>query len=782
MAQVWRRATSFLPRRRDRGEGRRRPGLRKIGAWILALAVVGLTVGGLLQLRIDTGIDSFVPSGDPQIQALDEKAQSFGGDPLVVLLEAQDPRQLLLDPTVFTKLLSLEGGISHLPGVASVYGPATAVNQVAISAQNLLSQISGHRDGVRSAAEAQARATGVDPTAAGNQAVAEFDARYAALLVRALPAGLPTTRNPQFLNSVVYDGQTGEPRPQWKAVVPTRNTVSILVRPKADLDQADTATLVDSVRRMVAQAGLPATRTDVSGVPAITAALSGRARSEFPMLGVVALGAVGVLYLLAPWTRRRWSRLRPLAVALGGTALVLAGFGWLGQPLSLGVVAFLPILLGIGSDFPLYLAQPAHRRRVLTGALAGAAGFASLALSPLPFVRELGIALALGIAVIVGVALLARRQLDVVEPSPSPRWDLFDRPEPRPWKIRGPVLAVAVIVAALGWVALPRLPIEAQPEQLARGLPALDETEHVEQVLGASGEVSIVLQGQDVLSPAALSWNRQAEDIIDRSFSDSVRPITTVSGLLAFLGPQPTPAEITAGAGLLPPYLASAVIRPDHHESLMVLGVQLQDLESQQVMLDRLRAALPPPPPGYTSNIVGLPVAASNSYQAISSGALEANLIAIALAGLVLLIGLRERADAGRALLSVALATGWVLAGAWLLSGSLSPLTVVVGSLTTATGCEFAVMLAEARRQRRPWLLRSVGLAAAAATAGYLVLALSGLAMLREFGLLLAGSVAMSFLAALTVIWVILPPRSSTHDPEPTIGTPEPDVTEDVRV
>ncbi|MGH8999303.1 MAG: MMPL family transporter, partial [Acidimicrobiia bacterium] len=79
---------------------------------------------------------------------------------------------------------------------------------------------------------------------------------------------------------------------------------------------------------------------------------------------------------------------------------------------------------------------------------------------------------------------------------------------------------------------------------------------------------------------------------------------------------------------------------------------------------------------------------------------------------------------------------------------SLSPLTVALGSLTAAVGAEFTVFARErvAAGADRPW----AGVVAAAATsvAGFGALAVSQLSVLREFGLVLAGTVLLSLLAA----------------------------------
>lgn len=102
-------------------------------------------------------------------------------------------------------------------------------------------------------------------------------------------------------------------------------------------------------------------------------------------------------------------RLVPLALGLGAAVVTLAGFGLVGAPLSLGTLAFLPVMLGVGTDLPIQAAHPASTRTVLVAALAGAAGFAALALSPLPFVRHLGLALAAGVLVSALLALPFRR-------------------------------------------------------------------------------------------------------------------------------------------------------------------------------------------------------------------------------------------------------------------------------------------------------------------------------------------------------------------------------------
>jgi hypothetical protein len=62
-----------------------------------------------------------------------------------------------------------------------------------------------------------------------------------------------------------------------------------------------------------------------------------------------------------------------------------------------------------------------------------------------------------------------------------------------------------------------------------------------------------------------------------------------------------------------------------------------------------------------------------------------------------------------------------------------------------------------------------VTVAALAAALGYLALSVSGLVVIREFGLLLAGSVGLSFVAAHAVVRLLPSP-----DPEPQAAEASP--------
>lgn len=749
-----------------------KPPLRFARANLVLTGVVALlaiiAAAGLSQAKVQTSLGSFLPEGDRSVATADDLARSFGGDPVVVLLESkQDGR--LLDEQHLMPLLKLEGQLSKVGDVAAVYGPGTILNQVAGRVQDFLAELTGRRDVMRAQAVAKAQEAGASATEAkqaGDRAIAEFDRRYGQMIVQGMPTGLPTLRNPGFVNSVIF-GKGGDVRPQWRFVVPSPNSVAVLVRPRQGLDQESTQRLVHTVQETVDKAGLTAGRVTVTGVPAIASALAAEVNREIPILGGLALGAVGLCFFLVPWTRRR-RRLLPLASTLLAIALTLGVLGLVGKSMSIGVVAFLSVLLGVGCYYPMYFALRARRRLVVTVALATSASFATLLLSPLPFVRDLGLTLSIGVlfSAALGLALFSTSRNEQLEEGVAVTSEGGRGGATAPVWARSLAGITLTAVAAFGWVGLANLPIESNPESFARGLPVLDGAKHAESVLGSSGELDLLLRGPNVTSQEALSWMRRAQQTIVTRHGDQARPIISAPSLLSFLGANPTPDEVSAAFRLLPPYLTSAVVRDDGKQAILMFGVRMADLDALRQLRDDITAALPPPPRGYQMEVGGLPMAAVRAHELVSAERLLTNGAGIVMASLVLAIGLRRRVDAARALVAAVLATGTGLALLTIADIPLSPITAALGALTAAVGCEFTVLLSESARRRDRALRRSVVLAVAASAIGYAVLTVSQLTVIREFGLLLAGSVLLALLAALCTVWLL------PHRRRPALASP----------
>jgi len=769
--------------------------------------VATATALGLTRLEVDTAIGSLLPAGDAAVTEWKQTQAAFGADPVVVLIET-DTAGALLSPESVRELVALESSLAALPDVAVVYGPGTTLNQIAVQLNELLISITARRDGLRAEAVEAARAAGKTPAqaeAAGQAAVAVFEQRYGALVAAGLPLGLPSVSNPTFNRTVFFDRE-GRTKPQLRWIVPDERHAAVYVRPREGLDQSGTDRLVRAVRAEARRAwvldqpppGPTAHRTNVTvtGAPVLVAALGAEVRRELPRLGLVALAAVAAAFALThrpgradraargPALGRIGAWLTPLVLGPAATAAVLGAFGLWGMPLSLGMLAFLPVMLGVGSDMPIQAAYPARRRILLAATAASAAGFAALALSPLPFVRELGLALAAGVMVSTALALLLRRA-PVDPPGPTgvrlPGYGGKGAPvrsadASSPTGVRLPgyggkgapvpggrrlLLGVAGALAVLGWALLPTIPVEARPERLAEGLPALVDARRVEAVLGASGEVAVRVRAKDVVSPEMLDWFRAAEEAVVAPFGDRLRPVASPLRLLSWLGPDATADQIDAALRILPRYLVGASVRSDRKEAVASYGLPIGDLDQQTDLLAKIRDALPPSPAGAEVTLTGLPVVASRGYELLSDGRVAGSLAGPLAAGAVLLLVVPRRRNALLAMAAALLAVGWGALALRITGLDLTPLTIGLGSLTAAVGCEFTLFTLERRAAGEERAFRGAVTAAATAAAGFAALAVSSLDVLAGFGLVLAGSIALALLAAA----VLVPPPPRQPDP-----------------
>lgn len=761
-----RQSLNLRPRRAGRGP-------RALAAVVLVL-LAGATAGGLARLSFNTSVATFLGDGDQVRVDYEASERAFGSDPVTVVIRRTDGKSLLATKTL-PRLIGLEGQLSTISGVDVVYGAGTALNQIAATGQNLLTDISFKRQEVAIEAEQAARRAGRsdrEVAAAKREAVRRYDVRYGTLLTQALPAGLPTLSNQGFVDAVVFED--GQIRPNLRFVVPDDRTVAIVLRPDAELKQEQIARLVSSVRRTVGRADLGPTQIYVSGSPVVLAALVDRTRVEIPMLTLASVVVVALLLglgVLRDRRRRRWPGvLIPLASAGWAVLADLALLGWLDSPASLVLVAVLPALIGIGSDVPIYLRAFGPTRRVVATAVASATGFAMTAFSPVPFLQQLGGLMAVGVLlaflisylliVVLGgddVDLPADQAITAGQPADTREVPQTSaRRSPRGARIG---LAVAAIAAIAGWALLPTIPLDADVAGLANGLPVEREARASQDALGVSGELDVLLEGAGT-SREVLTWSREARAAVIAAHGDDVRPILSPTQLLGFLGDDPTTTQVSAALSLLPPYLLGAVLSDDGTTASLSFGVVTSDVGQQRRLVESVRTLLPKPPKGSRVVVTGVPAVASREFELLDGARYGSNLLGVAApaVALLLILGWKRRAEAVQALLAAAVATGLGLLALRLAGTSLTPLTCALGSLTAAVGIEFTVML---RDQTRAW--RSVLVAGSTSLAGYLVLLGSQLDVMRNFALVLAASVIWAGLASLLVA-LSFPDRTAPAD------------------
>jgi hydrophobe/amphiphile efflux-3 (HAE3) family protein len=528
-------------------------------------------------------------------------------------------------------------------------------------------------------------------------------------------------------------------------------------------------------------------------VMALVLALVFRARPRLVPLGV-ALAAVAIAFGL---------------MALAGAPLTMASIAVLPVLLGLGVDYAIQYQARRQED-----GGAAAVPTIATAALATAVGFLVLLLSPVPMVRGFGVLLVVGIGVAFALALTAgtatlvlaeRRRGDAGALASSLRGagELVDGVRDglaralaplgrRLGRIGGAVLragmarpgrvlAVGLALAVVGWGLDTRSEVVSDINRLVpQDLAAVQDLGALQRATGVAGEIDVIVDGADLTDPKVVSWMRSYQQGLLKAHGYSASrgcgradlcPALSLPDLFRTDAAAATSAKVNALLDAVPPYFSQAVITRDRKTANLAFGVRLMPLDRQQEIIRDMRRRLDPPP-GVTARLGGLQVLAAQANDTLSAplrrlGTLLAGLLAV---GLALLAVHRRWERAWVPLAPIALATGWSAFVLWALGIPLNPMSATLGALVVAISTEFAVLLVARFREERERGLdpaaalrrtyRSTGAAVAAsgttAIAGFAVLALSDVQMLRDFGLVTVVDLTVSLLGVLAVLPAVL--------------------------
>jgi hydrophobe/amphiphile efflux-3 (HAE3) family protein len=349
----------------------------------------------------------------------------------------------------------------------------------------------------------------------------------------------------------------------------------------------------------------------------------------------------------------------------------------------------------------------------------------------------------------------------------------------------GRVLAVGLTLAALGWGLDTQTAVETDIAKLVpQRLSSLQGLRALEQASGVGGEIDLMLSGRGLTKPATIEWMSSFQGALLRRFGYSpsagcgkarLCPAFSLPDLfsaqaLGARGARPTRLSQAQVSGLLdaiPPYFSQEVITPDRRVATLAFGIRLMSLQQQQRLIEGIRASLHPPR-GISAALVGLPVLAARSGSQVASPwrRLETLLAGLAAVALVLLIAFRDLRRALVPFVPVVLASGWSALILFAVRVPLNPMSVTLGALVIAISTEFSVLLSERQRQerlagadplealRRSYRRTGAAVAASGATAiaGFGVLALSDIRMLRDFGLVTLIDLTVSLLGVLVAL------------------------------
>jgi uncharacterized protein len=210
--------------------------------------------------------------------------------------------------------------------------------------------------------------------------------------------------------------------------------------------------------------------------------------------------------------------------------------------------------------------------------------------------------------------------------------------------------------------------------------------------------------------------------------------------------------------------------------------------DEQKALIDDIRAELDPsgseldPPEGVEAEVVGLPVLAADA-----NSSLEGNRYLLTGAGIlaivvVLLCVYRSASRALVPLIPIVLATGWSALVVEAAGVPLNPMSATLGALVIAIATEFSVILAARYREeraegsvgealRRAYSRTGTAVAASGVTAiaGFAVLVVSDVRMLRDFGLVTVFDLTVALVGVLLVLPAALVWAERGFEPLPAV-------------
>jgi predicted RND superfamily exporter protein len=733
-----------------------------------AAALVRLDPPGL-RLRIDASTEPLLPARDPARALYDESIRHFGADEIfVVAMECQDD---VFRRDNLEALRRVSDGVARLEGVKSVqslidvYAFRYVPEDDWIEVRPFLEEIP------------------------------EDPAELAKLRARALA-------DPVYRRTLVSDDGRAA-------------ALNVAFRSMTD-EQFIEADLDGRIAEILAQETAPGRRFHVAGRPHVKTQVFHQMLRDLRLLLPLAVLAMGLAAGLAFGSLR--SVLLPLATALTGVLWTAAALALLDRPLTILTTLLGPTLVVMGCIYAVHVyarfeedlaalgdPQAAARRSlvhlvrpIVVAGLTTAIGFAALLISDVPAVYELGAFAVFGVAAMTLIALAGVPATLAILPRPrrraatplaerlgaalDARLDVLARGSSRH---PGAVIAIWGVLALAAIAAIPRIEIDTDYLSFFdEDAPVRRDFEAVNRSLAGAVPIYVPLAGAGAgafRDPALLRRMEALQASLDAvpgvsrtvSFLDTLRLLNR-----AVEGDDPaaeripdTREEVTELLYMVPKGELGRLMNVDHSRANLLVRTGQVGSAAMRDLVVRLEAVLASAglPADVRAGITGNAILVNRGADGIAAGqpwtvgAAAASIFVLVAAMLGLRLGVLAMLPNLVPVLLFFGLLGWGVA-------PLSLPTSLIGSVALGiTIDDTAHYLFRWRHERRGGAdaagavhetTRRVGRAIAITSVmlclGFGVVALSGFATLREFGLLSAATMAICVVADLTLLPALL--------------------------
>ena len=790
------------------------------------VAVIGLLLTlvagyGTTQLKFATGQDSYLNSSDQVAKDNVAYQDLFGGEAMLVLLTAYDGKDVvdLSNPHNLAEMNRIVAELrSHPDLIEAVVTPGNALewsdNLIQKDASGAVAaDPTGSVAGKALLTALNANQPDGQPQSEASKTARFTDSAKTLERLGGIPSAQRTLDNEDWTRFLIYDNQN-EIRKPLSAVYTDKTHAQIVVRLVGNASIETEGAGAVLVQNTIKNANFENATVTVTGAAVLLKQINDYLKGGMLTLGAIAVVVMTIILLLL--FNVRW-RLLPLFVILIGVIWAFGLAGYLGIPLSLVTIAGLPVMLGIGIDYAIQMHARVEEEVVIDHAehpiqetarnlcpallvVTFDAIFAFLALrfAKVPMIRQFGLLLAVGIAVIcfasiiVPLATLGIREFKSPTQAKDFREGFLGRLTVKLGSLplwAGPVLAVASFAVFFGGLAVEdKITLQSDPVQwVNQHSQAIKDFRAVEQQTGASSELGIFVQANDVFSADTVNYvSAMTQRNIDRH-TEQLLGASSVVATMDYLIEVPgadvvyvTPEDVRGAYDVAPedirlstvalenaPPTQPAPSGPQPGALNIIYRYGPGSLEERKVVVNEIRDNAAPPE-GVSATPSGLAVVGVGLLENLTGNRTLLTYLSIAFVGLFLAFRLRSVVRSLLSLVPVLIAVGAANLVAWSLDLKLSPITAVGGPLVVAACTEFTslILLRYLEERRRGLLPRpAVDVAASrtgrafivsglTAVSGIAVIATSQLPLLRDFGIVVGMNVAIALLSAL----IVLPP------------------------
>ncbi len=768
-------------------------------AGTVALVGLALTIGlglGMAKLRFVTSNSSYLNSNETAQVDNTRYEHVFGGDFMATtftMARGTTVDNLFTAPNV-AELQKVESALRATPGVFDVVSPLDVLEL----SSRLVASPTGNPEGSLGA-QILLSAYSRDTSPASKAARLAYMTKSLAE-EQALPPSQQVYANPAWVHFVLHNPD-GSLRTAVSGAFPNETHAVMFIVLKGPLSINREAKVAGSVLSVMDHSHFAGATTMTTGVPALLETINNYLRGGMLTLGAIAAALMALILVL--FFSVRW-RLLPFVIVLIGLAWAFGLVGYFGIPLSLGSIAALPTLLGIGIDYAIQMHSRVEEEVVLDRAahpiqaasrnlgpallvvtVDAVLAFVALWFSRVPMIRQFGELLVVGIIAVCVFSIVGPLAFLGIREHKSPtKGKDFSKGRMSslvvwlgslPPRAALPLAFASIAIFAGGIAVGGKIHLQTDPIQWIN--PSSQAGRQINQLradTGTDNEIGMLVTTSHPFSNQTVAYVAHLSHQEVTRYPGAIFPgmgiVNLVDQLTEIPGSSPvapTGADVAAVYAISPPGIRRAMVGEGGHALNVIFRAKTPTITGLAPIVHGLEQATAVPP-GMAVMPGGIAVVAVGLLDSLATSRTLLTYLALLFVGIWLAIRLRSVVRSLLSLVPVLIAVGSVAIIAYVLSLQLSPMTAVSGPLVVAACTEFTSLIllrfveergrglgprdavdVAARRTGRAFTVSAM-----TAVVGIGVMATSSMPLLQGFGILVALNVAVALLAAL----VVLPP------------------------